>query len=147
MSHDPFDITTDPARVDPRHVRALLDQSHWAAGIPLHTVERSMEHSIFAAAIDRANARTVAFARVVTDRATFAYLCDVIVDEAYRGRGLSVRMLDALDAHPDLQNLRRWLLMTRDAEALYERRGWSRLPAHAICMQRHDPQIYSRPPA
>ena len=84
----------------------------------------------------------VAFARVISDRATFAYLADVYVLEAHRGRGLSHALLTALDAHPELQGLRRWALFTQDAQALHRAHGWEQYPHPERMMVRDDPAVY-----
>jgi GNAT superfamily N-acetyltransferase len=87
----------------------------------------------------------VGFARVVTDYATFAYLADVFVIEEYRGRGLSVWLMECVAAHPRLQGLRRWMLGTRDAHTLYEKSGWTRIaPDDGRWMEKADPDIYER---
>ncbi|MGE0431774.1 MAG: GNAT family N-acetyltransferase, partial [Planctomycetota bacterium] len=86
----------------------------------------------------------IGFARVVTDRATFAYLADVFVLDEFRGRGLASWLVDVILAHPDLQGLRRFLLATRDAHGLYARHGFSPLAAPARWMERHDPDVYRR---
>jgi GNAT superfamily N-acetyltransferase len=90
-------------------------------------------------------AAQVAFARAVTDRATYAYLADVYVLEAYRGRGLSKWMMEVLTAHPDLQGLRRWSLMTKDAHGLYARFGFTPLKHPDRSMERTHPGVYARP--
>ncbi len=86
--------------------------------------------------------KQIGFARVVTDYATFAYLCDVFVIEEYRGRGLSKWLMETVLAHPELQNLRRWLLATRDAHGLYQQFGFTALDAPSVFMQRHAPDVY-----
>lgn len=138
---DSLVLTTDMGRMDVSAVHAYLSQeSYWAAGIPLETVRRAMESSLCFAILD--GDHLVAFARVVTDRATFAYLCDVYVLDEYRGRGLARRLLEAIDQHPELQGLRRWSLVTRDAHALYARFGYRQLANPAGYMERHDPGVY-----
>jgi GNAT superfamily N-acetyltransferase len=86
----------------------------------------------------------VAFARLITDRATFAYLADVFVLPAHRGQGLARQMLEALQGHPDLQGLRRWLLFTRDMQPLYAKLGWTPIPHPERCMERHEVDLYER---
>jgi GNAT superfamily N-acetyltransferase len=102
----------------------LLRETYWSPKIRRDVVERAMANSIVVGAFDEASGKQVAYARVVSDRATFAWLCDVIVHEQHRGQGLSVGMLERLFAHPELQTLRRWMLGTRDAHKLYERYGF-----------------------
>ena len=117
-----IEITTDPARIDVDRVHAWLSGSYWAPGIPKAIVQRSIDGSIvFGAFLD---GKQVGFARVVTDCATFAWLADVWVEESHRGRGIGHRIMEAVVAHPDLQTLRRFLLATRDAHALYAQYGF-----------------------
>ena len=99
----------------------LSQRSYWAQGRSLETVEKSIANSLCFGVYD--DERQMGFARVVTDYATFAWLCDVFVDEAYRGRGLGKRLIEAVVAHPDLQNMRNFILATRDAHDLYRRYG------------------------
>jgi GNAT superfamily N-acetyltransferase len=135
-------ITTDPAVLDVELIHAYLTRSYWAAGIPLETVRRSIAHSVNFGLFD--GDAQVGFARVVTDRATFAYLADVFVLEPYRGRGLSKWLMEAVIAHPELQGLRRWVLATRDAHGLYARYGFTPLAAPDRFMERHDREVYAR---
>ena len=138
-----LEISTDPARMDVRAIHAYLSgESYWARGVPLDVVERSVKHSLCFGIFD--GAAQVAFARVVTDRATFAYLCDVYVLEAYRGRGLGKRLMGEIDAHPELQGLRRWSLVTRDAHGLYAQFGFVTPARPERYMERVDPDIYQR---
>jgi GNAT superfamily N-acetyltransferase len=140
---DEFEITTDPARVDLDVVHEFLASSYWARGIPREVVERSIRHSLpFSVWTPQ---RQVAFARVISDRATFAYLGDVFVLPEYRGRGLSNWLMQVIVEHPDLQGLRRWSLLTRDAHGLYEKVGFRPLEDATRWMERHDPDVYSRP--
>ena len=118
-------ISTDRARLDVDAIHAFLARSYWAAGISRERVEKSLDASLCFGMFS--GAKQIGFARVVTDRATFAYLCDVYVDEAERGRGLGKHLLAAVRAHPDLADLRRFVLWTRDAHGLYEQFGFARL--------------------
>ena len=138
-----FELTTDPARIDLNAVHQFLTNSYWAAGIPLATVERSIKNSL-CFGIYKGN-RQVGFARVITDRATFAYLGDVFVLPEYRGQGLSKWMMECIMAHPDLQGLRRWSLLTRDAHGLYRQFGFTELKSPERWMERHDAQVYAAP--
>jgi GNAT superfamily N-acetyltransferase len=113
-----FTSSTDPARLDITAIhRFLSEDSYWARHIPRATVERSIANSLCFGIYDAAG-QQAAFARVVTDRATFAWLCDVFVLPAYRGQGLSKWLVQNMLAHPDLQGLRRHLLATLDAHGL-----------------------------
>lgn len=115
-------VSTDPARLDLDVIHGFLVRSYWAAGIPRETVERALRHSIcFGAYRD---GRQVGFARVISDRATYAYVSDVFVLESHRGRGVARRLMEGVMSHPDLQGLRLWTLFTRDAGGLYGRFGF-----------------------
>ena len=140
---DGYRTTSDPDRIDVDVVHAFLARSYWAAGIPRQVVERSVRNSLCVALLDPAD-RLVGFARAVTDRATFAYLCDVFVLEEHRGRGLGHHVVDTLLAHPDLQGLRRLNLVTRDAHALYARKGFRAVAHPDRYMERLDPDVYKR---
>ena len=133
-------LIDDPARIDPVAAHAYLTGSYWAEGIPLATVARSIEGSFCVAVLYRGV--QIGFARIVSDFATFAYLADVYVLEAHRGRGVAQAMLAYLVAHPRLQGLRRWALFTKDAQPLYARFGWAQYPSPERMMTRDDPDIY-----
>lgn len=115
-------ITTDPQKLDLDAIHAYLSRSFWAEGIPKQTVAKAIAHSLCFGLFD--GGEQIGLARVVTDRATFAYLCDVYVLERYRGRGLGKWLIETVMAHPDLQGLRRFQLVTRDAHGLYSRHGF-----------------------
>jgi GNAT superfamily N-acetyltransferase len=137
-----FQISTDPARIDLRAVHEFLTNSYWARGIPLETVQRSIENSLCFGIYH--GDRQIGFARVITDRATFAYLADVFVLPDYRGRGLSKWLMECIIAHPDLQGLRRWMLATQDAHELYAQYGFSSLKAPERWMEIHRPDVYKK---
>ncbi len=137
-------LTTNPDEMDVAAVHATLTEMYWSRGIPIGVVQRAIAGSIPFGVFD--GDQQVAFARVVTDRATFAYLADVYVLESHRGRGISRLMLDAMHAHPDLQGLRRWLLATRDAHGLYEKYGFVPLARPDRFMERANPDVYLRSP-
>lgn len=119
-------LSSDSTRMDVDAIhRYLSEESYWARGIPRDIVARSIAHSLCFGIFD--GARQVAFARVVSDRATYAYLCDVYVLEGHRGEGLGRWLMEAIDGHPDLQGLRRWGLVTQDAHGLYAQRGYAAL--------------------
>lgn len=120
-------ISIDRSRLDVKAIHAYLTQSYWSPGIPYATVARAVDNSVCVGAY--LGADQVGFARVVTDKATFAYLADVYVLEPHRGNGVSKRMMEAITQHPELQNLRRWLLITRDAQGLYAKFGFLPLAA------------------
>lgn len=135
-----YTLTTDRARVDLGVVHDTLTRSYWATGIPLEVVRRSIEHSLNFSLLR--GAELVGFARVITDYATFAYVGDVFVLEPHRGRGLSKWMMREIVAHPELQGLRRWALLTRDAHGLYELAGFTPLAAPERWMERWTPNVY-----
>jgi N-acetylglutamate synthase-like GNAT family acetyltransferase len=111
-------ISDDPALLDLDVVHGFLARSYWAKAIPRELAERSIRNSIcFGVYLE---GHEVGFARVISDKATFAYLCDVFISEEHRGRGLSKALVAAIKSHPDLQGLRRWMLVTIDAQGLYE---------------------------
>lgn len=137
-----YEITSDRTRFDLDAIHAFLSQTYWAAGIPRATVERAVANSVcFAVLHDGAQ---VGFARMITDKATFAYLSDVYVLEAHRGKGLARRIMDAVRQHPDLQGLRRQLLGTRDAHGLYAKYGFKPLAAPERMMEVLVPDIYKK---
>jgi GNAT superfamily N-acetyltransferase len=118
-------ISTERARLDVDAIHRVLAQTYWATGISRERVEKSLDESLCFGLF--AGEKQIGFARVVTDRATFAYLCDVYVLDEFRGRGLGRRLLAAVREHPDLRDLRRFVLWTRDAHGLYEQFGFQRL--------------------
>ena len=121
-----FCVSTDSARIQLDRLHAQLSRTYWAAGIPRETVERSIRHSLVFGvyALSAQNEEQIGLARVMSDYATFAYIADVYVEEAFRGRGLSKWLMECVLAHPDLQGLRRICLATKDAHGLYERFGF-----------------------
>lgn len=136
----PWRITTDPAAVDLDAVHAFLTTSYWAEGIPRGVLERaiagSIPFSLFKGDVQ------IGFARVVTDRATFAYLADVYVLDEHRGQGLARWLVETILAHADLQGLRRFVLVTRDAHGLYAKTGFAPLRAPERYMEIHRPGVY-----
>lgn len=140
--HQDYTLSDDRARLDLDAIHAFLSRSYWAAGIPRATLERALSNSLcFGVYL---GAEQVGFARLVTDRATFAYLADVYVLERHRGRGLSRALMELVMSHPEVQGLRRWLLATRDAHGLYRKFGFSDLANPAMILQKHDPEVYTR---
>ena len=137
-----FVISTDPARLDVDAIYAFLTQSYWAGGIPKDTVARSIRHSLCFGAYDEE--RQIGFARVISDFATYAYIGDVYVLEAYRGQGLGKWLMASIMAHPDLQGLRRWSLATRDAHGLYQQFGFTALNRPEAYMEITRPEIYKQ---
>lgn len=134
-------ISSDRFHVDIDVVHDFLSRhAYWCPGIPRAVVERAVDNSLcFSAWRDDAQ---VGFARVVTDKATFAYLADVFVLPAVRGQGISRAIMDAVMAHPDLQGLRRFLLATSDAHGLYARYGFTAIARAERFMERYRPDAY-----
>ena len=120
---DGYTLSNDPARLDVDAIHAFLTACYWSTGIPRATVARAIAHSM-CFGLYAPDGAQVGFTRVITDHATFAYLCDVYVLDAHRGRGLGVWLVGFVMADPVLQGLRRVSLCTRDAHGLYERFGF-----------------------
>jgi GNAT superfamily N-acetyltransferase len=139
-----YEIDTDAARLELDVIHGFLTRSHWASGIPLAVVRRSIANSL-AFGLYR-DGRQIGFARVVTDRATFAYLADVFVLPEARGKGLGRWLVATVLRHPELQGLRRWLLGTRDAQGLYEQCGFRAPPPPFVFMERLDAAAYAEAP-
>ncbi len=139
-----YTVSTEPARLDVPLIHAFLSGSYWASGIPLETVERALRHSLcFGAYGPEGN--QAGFARVVTDYATFGYVADVFVLPEHRGRGVSKLLMAAIHAHPDLQGLRRLLLITRDAHGLYRQFGYQPPADPSQILTVHRPGVYQTP--
>jgi GNAT superfamily N-acetyltransferase len=137
-----FEISTDPSRIDVETVHEFLTNSYWAKGITVDTVQQSIENSLCFGVYY--GEQQVGFARIITDRATFAYLADVFILPAYRGRGLSSWLMECIVGHPDLQGLRRWMLATKDAHGLYERFGFTAIRRPERWMEIHHADIYAK---
>ena len=118
-------VSSDPDEIDLRVAHAWIVTSYWSANIPWEVFEKACRNSLLFAAFE--GDRQVGFARAVTDRSTFAWLCDVFVSEEARGRGVGRRLIDAVVAHEDLQGLRQFVLGTKDAHGLYEKFGFERM--------------------
>jgi GNAT superfamily N-acetyltransferase len=140
---DGLTISTDAARIDHELVHRFLETSYWAAGIPREVVDRSIENALCFGMYEEI--RQVGFARVISDFTTFAYLADVFILESHRGRGLAQWLMEAILAHPGLQGLRRWLLVTRDAHGLYRKVGFTDLAHPERMMEIVAPDIYRKP--
>jgi GNAT superfamily N-acetyltransferase len=121
----------------------LSGESYWARGLPMATLQRALDHSLCFGGF--VGPRQVAFARVVTDYATFGYLADVFVLADCRGRGYAATLMTAILSHERLQGLRRFSLSTADAHGLYERFGFKPVARPERMMERHDPNVYQAP--
>ena len=129
-----YTISCDPQRLDLAVIHGFLQKSYWAGNVSEDVVRRSIENSLCFGVYDRQS--QVGFARVITDRATFAYLADVFIIEQHRGRGLGKWLVETVLAHPELDGLRRWVLVTRDAHDLYRQSGFRELQNPERFMER-----------
>jgi len=121
-TREEYRVSDDPASLDLDLIHAFLREAYWSRGIPRTVMERAVRHSLCLGLYR--GAEQIGFARVVTDRATTAYLLDVFVLEPYRGRGLGKWLIGCVMGHPELQGLRRWMLASRDAGDLYSSFGF-----------------------
>jgi GNAT superfamily N-acetyltransferase len=138
-----YTLSTDPARLDIDLIhRYLSEESYWARNIPRAVLEKAVANSLCFGIYHGTG--QVGFARMTTDRATFAYLADVFIVSAHRGKGLSKWMMECILAHPDLQGLRRMMLATRDAHGLYAAFGFKPLDKPEPFMQLHRPDVYAQ---
>jgi GNAT superfamily N-acetyltransferase len=140
-----YNITTDISKLDVNVIHEFLSQeSYWAKGITKNIVEKSIANSLcFGLFYQSAQ---IGFARLITDKATFAYVADVFVLREHRGKGLCKWLMKTMQAHPELQNLRRWLLTTKDAHELYEQLGWQKPSADYVYrfMMRQNIDVYKK---
>ncbi|WP_354624983.1 GNAT family N-acetyltransferase [Psychromonas sp. MME2] len=139
-----FRISTNNNELDFEVIYQFISQSYWAIGIPKETLKKSIANSFCFAVFDSQGAQ-VGFARLITDKATFAYLADVFILETYRGQGLSKWLLKTIIEHHELQGLRRMVLATRDAHGLYSQFGFKEIENPEMLMQIWQPNIYRDP--
>ena len=140
-TRDGFTISTDKSRLDVAAIHDFLcNSSYWARNVPLPTVQKSIENSLCFGLYD--GDRQVGFARVITDYAVFAYLADVFILEAYRGRGLAKWLIACIISYPELQDLRRWMLATKDAHGLYTKYGFNPLSKPERFMEASQPTAH-----
>ncbi len=135
-----YSISTDKRLLDLSAIHSFLTTSYWANGIPFETVKKSIEHSLNFGVYKAG--KQVGFARVITDYATYAYIGDVYILEDHRGQGLSKWLMRVIADHPELQGLRRWTLLTRDAHGLYRQTGFTEPQNPERYMERTDPDVY-----
>lgn len=136
-----YSVSTDKSKLDLPLIHTFLStQAYWSLNIPFAIVKRSIENS-FCFGVYRGD-RQVGFARVITDFATIAYLGDVFILPEHRGKGLSKWLVGEIMAHPDLQGLRRWMLLTSDAHGLYRQYGWKPIAGADRYMEIANPDIY-----
>lgn len=133
---DGFIVSADPARIDAGAVERLLSTAYWASGRSQSTIRESLRNSRCFGLYDARSGRQAGFMRVVTDYATFAWLCDVIIEEGLRGKGLGTWMLEFVLNDPEMQSVTRWILATGDAHALYARFGFTPMAKPDVWMER-----------
>jgi N-acetylglutamate synthase-like GNAT family acetyltransferase len=138
----PFLVSDDRARLDLSVIHGFLRTAYWSMGVPAAVVNRAIENSLCFGLFE--HDRQVGFARAITDRATYAYLADVFVLPSHRDRGLGRWLVERVMAHPDLQGLRRFSLVTRDAHELYRPFGFEALGQPDRYMERFVPDVYAR---
>ena len=137
---DNFTVSTDKARLQLDMIHEFLTNAYWSKHIPMKIVRKAVKHSLCFGVYD--GERQIGFARVISDYATFAYLADVFILDLYRGKGLSKWLIECVMAHPDLQELRTFILFTRDAHGLYRRYGFETITIPERVMAIHDANIY-----
>lgn len=143
VEKDQFLISTDKRKLDIDSIHEFLStKAYWSLNIPKETVRKSIENSLCFGLYD--GEKQVGFARVISDFATIAYLGDVYVLEQYRGHGLSKWLMETVMSHPQLQGLRRWILLTGDAHGLYRKFGWTDIADPSLWMELHNRNVYSR---
>ncbi|MGA8500990.1 MAG: GNAT family N-acetyltransferase [Candidatus Sulfotelmatobacter sp.] len=140
---DEFLISTDRERLSLDMVHGFLTNCYWARGIPREVVARSIENALCFGIYDGQS--QIGFARVISDFATIAYVGDVFVLETHRGRGLGKWLMQCITQHPALQDLRHWVLTTRDAHGLYSQFGFAPVKAPERFMELHQPNVYETP--
>ena len=136
-----YSITTDKSKMDVIAIHDFLSKhSGWSDNIPLETVQTSIEHSLNFGLFHKQ--QQIGFARVISDYATIAYLGDIYVLESYQGKGLSKQLMEVVMNHPNLQGLRRWILLTSTADWLYGKYGFTKLPKPELYMELYNPNVY-----
>ena len=140
MIHGEYEFSTDKGRLDVATIHGYLTQSYWSPGIPRAIVERAIDGSLCFGIYYHSS--QIGFARIITDKATFAYLADVFILEAHRGKGLSKRLMELIISHPDLGGLRRFMLGTKDAHGLYRKFGFTKLADPFRVMEMFRPDVY-----
>ena len=137
-----YEVSTDSARFDIDLIHGFLGSTYWAANMPRTVLEKAIRHALCFGIF--ANGKQVAFARVITDYATFAYLSDLFVIPGHRGRGISKVLMRSILDHPGLQGLRRFILATKDAHGLYAQFGFTPLSNPEDFMTIHNPDVYKQ---
>ena len=141
ITFDDFTITTDKSKMVIVAIHDFLSKySGWSDNIPIERVKTSIDNSLNFGLFH--NGKQIGFARIISDFSTIAYLGDIYVLDIYRGQGLSKKLMDAVIKHPNLQGLRRWILLTSTADWLYEKYGFRKLPKPELYMELFDPNVY-----
>ena len=139
---DNYLISDDDAILDIDAICDFLSRAYWAENRPRALIERSLQHSQNFGVYDRQHRqKQIGFARVVTDYSVFAYLCDVFIHEDYRDRALGKWLMECVLAHPELQGLKRWCLLTKDAHGLYKQFGFRELEDPSRWMEIFNPNL------
>ncbi|NRD71720.1 GNAT family N-acetyltransferase [Shewanella sp. VB17] len=141
-----YRISKDLGEMDIDVIHGFICQSYWAKNMPKSVLQKALAHSLCFGVFTDANEQ-VGFARMITDRATYAYLADVFILDEYRGLGLSKMLMTDIISHPDLQGLRRMVLATRDAHGLYAQFGFKAVPNPEVLMQVWQPDVYNVSPS
>jgi len=143
IKFDDFTITTDKSKMDVVAIHDFLSKySGWSDNIPFERVKASIDNSLNFGLFH--NDKQIGFARVISDFSTIAYLGDIYLLEEYRGQGLSKQLMDAVINHPNLQGLRRWILLTSTADWLYEKYGFKKVPNPEVYMELYNPNVYKK---
>lgn len=136
-----FSISTDNDKLDITSIHKFLsNETDWAYGIPIQKVKKSIENSLNFGLYHKN--KQIGFARIISDYSTIAYLGDVYILKEYRGKGLSKWLMNEITEHPNLQGLRRWILLTDTAEWLYKKFGFTKIPNPEVYMEKHNPKVY-----
>lgn len=141
-THQGFLFSTDKSKLNLTYIHQFLTNSYWAKGIPIDLVGQSIKNALCFGIYE--DNKQIGFARVITDYTTFAYLADVFVDEAYRGRDLSKTLMTFILSFEEFRMLRRFILATRDAHGLYAQFGFTPLKAPDRFMELHQPDVYQK---
>ncbi|MET0244696.1 MAG: GNAT family N-acetyltransferase [Flavitalea sp.] len=143
LKFDGYLISTDKSKLDLIAIHDFLSRySGWSDNISLERVKKSIENSLNFGLYF--NDQQVGFARVISDFSTIAYLGDIYLLDKYRGAGLSKKLMDVVMSHPDLQGLRRWILLTSTADWLYEKYGFVKVPNPDVYMELYNPDVYKK---
>lgn len=135
-------ISTDPGLLNLETIHGFIAQSYWANGMPKRLIEKMIRHSLCFGIYQGTS--QVGFARIISDFTTFAYLADVFILPEHRGKGLSKALMQTIVVHPELQGLRRWMLVTLDAQGLYEQFGFKTVEHPERHMEIHYPGMYEK---